>query len=100
MDCHPAHKSDKKHDRQPLDGHHGAMLLAGITDEKASATRALGTYALAAGGAYMPFLLSALEAIKRSTGYFHEDVREQAYLALPGLLHAAQASSTAPSGAC
>ena len=78
---------------------HGAMVLAGITDEKASATRALGTYALATGRAYMPYLPSALEAIKQSTGYFHEDVREQAYLALPGLLHAVQGSSAAASGA-
>ena len=74
------------------------VLLPGITDEKASATRALGTYATATGIAFAPYLAGALEAIKQSTSYFHEDVREQAYLALPGLLRATQGSPPAAPG--
>ncbi|KAK9818938.1 hypothetical protein WJX74_003705 [Apatococcus lobatus] len=82
--------SDTSDEEGDADADRSYGVRTGITDEKASATRALGTYAMATGMAYAPYLSDAVEAIKQSTGYFHEDVREQAYLALPGLLHAVQ----------
>ena len=54
---------------------------------------------MASGRLFQPYLASSLDAIKQGTSYFHEDVREQAYLALPGLTHVAQPSTASSSGA-
>ncbi len=53
---------------------------------------------MATGPLFRPYVAAALEATKQGTSYFHEDVREQAYLALPGFIHAAQPQSAASSG--
>lgn len=57
-------------------------VRTGVLDEKAAATRALGTYAEHCGVAYAPWLEQVLPALEQMSTYFHEDVREQAVTAL------------------
>ena len=57
-------------------------MHAGILDEKAAATQALGLYAKATLELYGPYAERTLATLQRMSGYFHDDVREQAYDAL------------------
>ena len=52
---------------------------AGILDEKAAATQALGLYAKATLELYGPYVERTLATLQRMSSYFHDDVREQAY---------------------
>ena len=64
-------------------------LIAGILDEKASATQALGLYAEATGALYAPHIEETLNMLQKMANYFHSQVREQAYTSLPHLFVAA-----------
>ena len=65
---------------------------AAILDEKAAATLALGSYAEETLVAFAPYLERSLEVVLGLADYFHEEVREQAYTALPCLLKSALAA--------
>ena len=54
-------------------------MHAGILDEKAAATQALGLYAKATLELFRPYVERTLATLQRMSGYFHDDVREQAY---------------------
>ena len=73
-------------------------MPAGVTDEKASATHALGLYAEFCGDALAPYYGTVLNALGVSVEYFHEGVRECGYGSLGHLCTAAH--SAAMSGAC
>jgi hypothetical protein len=64
------------------------ISFAGILDEKAAATHALGLYAKATLELYGPHVERTLGVLQRMASYFHDDVREQAYDALAYLLAA------------
>ncbi len=64
------------------------VYIAGILDEKAAATQALGLYAKATLELYGPHVEHTLCVLQRMAGYFHDDVREQAYDALAYLVAA------------
>lgn len=64
------------------------IYFAGILDEKAAATQALGLYAKAMLELYGPHVERTLGVLQRMAGYFHDDVREQAYNALAYLVAA------------
>ena len=64
------------------------IYFAGILDEKAAATQALGLYAKATLELYGPHVERTLGVLQRMAAYFHDDVREQAYDALAHLLAA------------
>ena len=64
------------------------IYFAGILDEKAAATQALGLYAKAMLELYGPHVERTLGVLQRMAGYFHDDVREQAYDALAYLVAA------------
>ena len=73
-------------------------MHAGILDEKAAATQALGLYAKSTLELYGPYVERTLATLQRMSGYFHDDVREQAYDSLAYLTAAtskAYPSSTA-----
>ncbi len=61
---------------------------AGILDEKAAATQALGLYAKATLELYGPYVERTLSILQRMASYFHDDVREQAYDSLAYLVAA------------
>ena len=64
------------------------ISFAGILDEKAAATQALGLYAKATLELFGPHVERTLGVLQRMASYFHDDVREQAYDALAYLLAA------------
>ncbi|MCO5558950.1 hypothetical protein L7F22_012541 [Adiantum nelumboides] len=57
-------------------------VRTGVLDEKAAATQALGAFAAHTKAAFSPYLSQCLDVLKRHAGYFHEDVRLQAMIAL------------------
>ncbi|CAM6009508.1 unnamed protein product [Sphagnum balticum] len=57
-------------------------VRTGVLDEKAAATQALGLYALHTKSSFMPYFEETLKVLKKHLGYFHEDVRLQAVIAL------------------
>ncbi|KAL2650159.1 hypothetical protein R1flu_018287 [Riccia fluitans] len=65
-------------------------VRTGVLDEKAAATQALGLFALHTKKAFMPYMEDCLKVLKKHAGYFHEDVRLQAMIALQHLLTATQ----------
>ncbi|KAG6541698.1 hypothetical protein Mapa_016963 [Marchantia paleacea] len=67
-------------------------VRTGVLDEKAAATQALGLFALHTKKAFMPYMEDCLKVLKKHAGYFHEDVRLQAMIALQHLLTATQAT--------
>ncbi|GBG68591.1 hypothetical protein CBR_g3136 [Chara braunii] len=67
-------------------------IRTGVLDEKAAATQALGLFALHTKEAFRPYLEETLAVLKKNSGYFHEDVRVQAIIALQHLLTATQAA--------
>ncbi|XP_021731192.1 importin-4-like [Chenopodium quinoa] len=66
-------------------------VRTGVLDEKAAATQALGLFALHTRSFYAPYLEETLKILVRHSGYFHEDVRLQAIIALKNILIAAHA---------
>jgi hypothetical protein len=69
-------------------------VRTGVLDEKASATRALGQYALHCGAAFTPHLEATLPVLLRMCLYFHEQVRAQAFEALGRCVAGAHAAGT------
>ncbi|KAJ7946616.1 ARM repeat superfamily protein [Quillaja saponaria] len=67
-------------------------VRTGVLDEKAAATQALGLFAQHTKSSYAPYLEESLKIVIRHSGYFHEDVRLQAIIALKHILTAAQAT--------
>lgn len=67
-------------------------VRTGVLDEKAAATQALGVFALHTKSAFTPYLLDCLNVLKKHAGYFHEDVRLQAMIALQHVFTATQAA--------
>lgn len=64
------------------------LHTAGVLDEKAAATQALGIYAKATLANFAPYIEEVLKVLLRMAAYFHDDVREQAYEALSFLVAA------------
>ncbi|KAJ7247679.1 hypothetical protein O6H91_Y377800 [Diphasiastrum complanatum] len=83
---------DEKDDRRVRN----FSVRTGVLDEKAAATQALGLFALHTKSFFMPYLEDTLSVLKKHAGYFHEDVRLQAVIALQHLLTATEAAF--PSG--
>ncbi|KAJ7294729.1 hypothetical protein O6H91_18G079600 [Diphasiastrum complanatum] len=69
---------DEKDDRRVRN----FSVRTGVLDEKAAATQALGLFALHTKSFFMPYLEDTLSVLKKHAGYFHEDVRLQAVIAL------------------
>ncbi|PON68402.1 Coatomer beta subunit [Parasponia andersonii] len=57
-------------------------IRTGVLDEKAAATQALGLFALHTKSSYGPYLEESFKILAKHSGYFHEDVRLQAIIAL------------------
>ena len=70
-----------------------------MLDEKASASQVLGSYAEHTGALFAPHKEETLNMLVKIGNYFHCQVREQAYIALPLLFTATvQAFPAQPSG--
>lgn len=70
-----------------------------MLDEKASASQVLGAYAEHTGPLFAPHIQDTLSMLLKMGNYFHCQVREQAYIALPLLFTAtAKAFPAQPSG--
>ncbi|KAJ6804510.1 putative importin subunit beta-4 isoform X1 [Iris pallida] len=65
-------------------------VRTGVLDEKAAATQAIGLFALHTKASYAPYLEESMRILVRHSGYFHEDVRLQAIIALKHILTAVQ----------
>lgn len=77
----------------------GSTAFAGVLDEKASASQVLGSYPEHTGPLYTPHIQETLSMLLKMGNYFHCQVREQAYIALPLLYTAtSQAFPAQPSG--
>ncbi|XP_048128296.1 importin-4 isoform X3 [Rhodamnia argentea] len=79
---------DEAHDEPRV---RNISIRTGVLDEKAAATQALGLFALHTKGSYSQYLEESLRIMVKHSGYFHEDVRLQAVIALQHILTAAQA---------
>ncbi|KAJ8425778.1 hypothetical protein Cgig2_020916 [Carnegiea gigantea] len=79
---------DEAHDEPRV---RNISIRTGVLDEKAAATQALGLFALHTKSFYAPYLGETLKILVRHSGYFHEDVRLQAIIALKNILIVAQA---------
>ncbi|KAJ6772417.1 IMPORTIN BETA [Salix koriyanagi] len=79
---------DEAHDEPRV---RNISVRTGVLDEKAAATQALGLFALHTKSSFAPYLEQALKILVRHSGYFHEDVRLQAIIALKSILTAAHA---------
>ncbi|GKV42960.1 hypothetical protein SLEP1_g50308 [Rubroshorea leprosula] len=79
---------DEAHDEPRV---RNISIRTGVLDEKAAATQALGLFALHTKSSYGPYLEESLKFLARHSGYFHEDVRLQAIIALKHTLTAAHA---------
>ncbi|KAI5574530.1 hypothetical protein POPTR_010G169800v4 [Populus trichocarpa] len=79
---------DEAHDEPRV---RNISVRTGVLDEKAAATQALGLFALHTKSSYAPYLEQTLKILVRHSGYFHEDVRLQAIIALKSILTAAHA---------
>ncbi|KAF9608378.1 hypothetical protein IFM89_009744 [Coptis chinensis] len=79
---------DDVHDEQRV---RNISIRTGVLDEKAAATQAIGLFALHAKSSYAPYLEESLKILIKHSGYFHEDVRLQAVVALKHMLTVAQA---------
>ncbi|XP_020104438.1 importin-4 [Ananas comosus] len=66
-------------------------VRTGVLDEKAAATQAIGLFAFHTKNAFAPYLEESLKILVRHSGYFHEDVRLQAIIALKHILTAIRA---------
>uniref|UniRef100_A0A2C9W5Q1 Importin N-terminal domain-containing protein n=1 Tax=Manihot esculenta TaxID=3983 RepID=A0A2C9W5Q1_MANES len=81
---------DEAHDEPRV---RNISIRTGVLDEKAAATQALGLFALHTKSFYAPYpiIIESLKILVRHSGYFHEDVRLQAIIALKYILTAAYA---------
>ncbi|KAJ8759642.1 hypothetical protein K2173_009289 [Erythroxylum novogranatense] len=79
---------DEAHDEPRV---RNISIRTGVLDEKAAATQALGMFALHTKTSYAQYLEESLNILVRHSGYFHEDVRLQAIIALKNILTAANA---------
>ncbi|KAJ6429420.1 hypothetical protein OIU84_020947 [Salix udensis] len=79
---------DEAHDEPRV---RNISVRTGVLDEKAAATQALGLYALHTKSSYSPYLEETSRILVRHSGYFHEDVRLQAIIALKSILTSAHA---------
>eukprot|EP00257_Ricinus_communis_P014233 XP_015571855.1 importin-4 [Ricinus communis] len=79
---------DEAHDEPRV---RNISIRTGVLDEKAAATQALGLFALHTKSAYAPYFEESLKILLRHSGYFHEDVRLQAIIALKHILTAGYA---------
>ncbi|XP_022776503.1 importin-4 isoform X2 [Durio zibethinus] len=79
---------DEAHDEPRV---RNISIRTGVLDEKAAATQALGLFAQHTKGSFAPYLEESLKILVRHSGYFHEDVRLQAIIALKHILTAAHA---------
>uniref|UniRef100_A0A6N2KT83 Importin subunit beta-1/Transportin-1-like TPR repeats domain-containing protein n=1 Tax=Salix viminalis TaxID=40686 RepID=A0A6N2KT83_SALVM len=79
---------DEAHDEPRVQN---ISVRTGVLDEKAAATQALGLYALHTKSSYFPYLEETSRILVRHAGYFHEDVRLQAIIALKSILTSAHA---------
>ncbi|CAM8919178.1 unnamed protein product [Rhodiola kirilowii] len=79
---------DEAHDEPRV---RNISVRTGVLDEKAAATQALGVFAQHTKGFYAPYIEESLKILIKHSGYFHEDVRLQAIIALKYILTAAQA---------
>ncbi|XP_007045324.2 PREDICTED: importin-4 isoform X1 [Theobroma cacao] len=79
---------DEAHDEPRV---RNISIRTGVLDEKAAATQALGLFAQHTKHSYAPYLEESLKILVRHSGYFHEDVRLQAIIALKHILTAAHA---------
>ncbi|XP_028753292.1 importin-4 isoform X2 [Neltuma alba] len=79
---------DEAHDEPRV---RNISIRTGVLDEKAAATQALGLFAQHSKSAYAPYLEETLRILEKHCGYFHEDVRLQAVIALKHILTAAHA---------
>ncbi|KAJ7968063.1 importin-4 [Quillaja saponaria] len=79
---------DEAHDEPRV---RNISVRTGVLDEKAAATQALGLFAQHTKSSYAPYLEESFKILIRHSGYFHEDVRLQAIIALKHILTAAQA---------
>ncbi|XP_039044668.1 importin-4-like [Hibiscus syriacus] len=79
---------DEAHDEPRV---RNISIRTGVLDEKAAATQALGLFAQHTKSSFAPYLEETLKILERHSGYFHEDVRLQAIIALKHILTAAHA---------
>ncbi|KHG04365.1 putative importin subunit beta-4 [Gossypium arboreum] len=79
---------DEAHDEPRV---RNISIRTGVLDEKAAATQALGLFAQHTKSSFAPYLEESLKILERHSGYFHEDVRLQAIIALKHILTAAHA---------
>ncbi|XVE85510.1 hypothetical protein DITRI_Ditri17bG0096400 [Diplodiscus trichospermus] len=79
---------DEAHDEPRV---RNISIRTGVLDEKAAATQALGLFAQHTKSSFAPYLEESLKILVRHSGYFHEDVRLQAIIALKHILAAAHA---------
>ncbi|PON33679.1 Coatomer beta subunit [Trema orientale] len=70
---------DEAHDEPRV---RNISIRTGVLDEKAAATQALGLFALHTKSSYGPYLEESFKILAKHSGYFHEDVRLQAIIAL------------------
>ncbi|KAL3153296.1 hypothetical protein ABBQ38_011641 [Trebouxia sp. C0009 RCD-2024] len=94
--------TDSSEDEDDEDGdaaEHRMNIRTGVLDEKASASQVLGSYPEHTGALYAPHIQETLDMLLKMGNYFHCQVREQAYIALPLLYTAtSQAFPPQPSG--
>eukprot|EP00268_Persea_americana_P041727 TRINITY_DN4168_c0_g1_i3.p1 TRINITY_DN4168_c0_g1~~TRINITY_DN4168_c0_g1_i3.p1 ORF type:complete len:1049 (+),score=249.49 TRINITY_DN4168_c0_g1_i3:96-3242(+) len=76
---------DESHDEPRV---RNISIRTGVLDEKAAAIQAIGLFALHTKSSYAPYLEESLRILVRHAGYFHEDVRLQAIIALKHILTA------------
>ncbi|KAG4148850.1 hypothetical protein ERO13_D05G309200v2 [Gossypium hirsutum] len=79
---------DEAHDEPRV---RNISIRTGVLDEKAAATQALGLFAQHTKSSFAPYMEESLKILERHSGYFHEDVRLQAIIALKHILTAAHA---------
>ncbi|PKA63742.1 Transportin-1 [Apostasia shenzhenica] len=65
---------------------HNISVRTGLLDEKAAATQAIGLFALHSKKSFAPYVEESMKILARHSGYFHEDVRLQAIIALKHVL--------------
>ncbi|KAL3581808.1 hypothetical protein D5086_016140 [Populus alba] len=82
---------DEAHDEPRV---RNISVRTGVLDEKAAATQALGLYALHTKSSYSPYLEETSRILVRHSGYFHEDVRLQAIIALKSIFDCSTCQSS------
>ncbi|ERN00947.1 importin-4 isoform X1 [Amborella trichopoda] len=78
---------DEAHDERRV---RNISIRTGVLDEKAAATQALGLFALHTKSSFIPYFEETMKILTKHAGYFHEDVRLQAIIALKNVLIATE----------